>query len=86
MNNDLRIPDIEIVVRAASSDVAVICFWAPLEPHGDWEAVSGITDEHDVVHIRACLQAAIQQINAARWVSLDVLDDDETTEIQDPPF
>lgn len=86
MNHDLRIPDIEIVVRAASSDVAVICFWEPTEVHGDWECMSAVTDGRDVVHIRACLQAAIQNLNAAHWVSLDVLDHDEDAEIQDPPF
>jgi hypothetical protein len=86
MNDALRIPDIEIVVRAATSDVAVICFWEPTEIHGDWECCAAITDKHDVVHIRACLQAAIQQINSSLWVSLDVLGDDETEEIQEPPF
>lgn len=86
MNDDLRIPDIEIVVRAASSDVAVVSFFTGDSPHSDWEVICGITEQSDIVHIRAALQAAIQAINAASWVSLDVLDVAEDAETQDPPF
>jgi len=84
--NEVRLPDIEIVVQAASSDVAVFSFFAGDTPHDNWEVVAGISSNDDVVHIRASLQAAIQTLNDARWISLDELDTRPVEDENAPPF
>jgi hypothetical protein len=80
------IPDIEIVVNAAGSNVALVAFYAPDHPHEDWEIVAGVGEISDLVHLRASLQAAIQALNATDWFTVDELDTGAVPEKNDPPF
>jgi len=84
--NEVRIPDIEIIVRAASSDVCVVALYAGDTPHDEWEVLAGISDHDDVVHIRAALQTAIRSLDATYWLSLDELDSRALEDKDAPPF
>jgi len=86
MSHEVRLPDVEIIVRAASSDVAVICFFAGETPHEEWEVVAGINDHNDAVHIRAALQAAIRSLDATDWRTVDELDTRPMEDENSPPF
>lgn len=71
---EVRIPDVEVLIQAASSDVAMVSFYMPRDPHQDVEIVSTISEPSAIGAIRAVLQMAIQALYTQNWKSLDELD------------
>lgn len=72
--NDVRIPDVEVLIQAAQSDVALLCFFMGRSPHDPVEVVSSIRDIDEVGIVVSLLQDCIKALSAKNWVSLDELD------------
>jgi len=85
-DNDLRIPDVEIVINAAGSDVAVVAFYFPGNPHEQAEIVATITDASARTHLVAVLYQAISIINGEDWFTLAELDTGDVQTKDEPPF
>lgn len=86
MGNDLRIPDIEVIVSAAGSDVAVFCYYTGDDIHSGYEVVCGIPTQGAREAIRAILQDAIEVLNAKDWFTVDELRTQIEEETDEPPF
>lgn len=82
----VRIPDVEVLVSAAGSDVAVVCFYMGKTPHDDVEIVGQIGEYSEVGAVRAILQMAIKAIDAAHRCSLDGMGSDSAEAEGTPPF
>lgn len=91
MNSDerkdlVRLPDIEIIVQAASFQVFTVAFYAGKMPADGFEVVSAIYDMDDKVHLVEVLQTAINQLRLDRWVTMDELDTRSLEDKNSPPF
>lgn len=84
--NDLRIPDIEIIVGCAGDDVAVFGFYLREDVHQGYDVVCALSGKDARAIVRQVLQDAIQALNTADWVTVDELDQDEAAQTEDPPF
>lgn len=73
MKDEIRVPDIEIIVGCAGNDVAVFCFYLREDVHQGYDVVSAVADQDARPVIRQILQDAITAINGADWHSLDEL-------------
>lgn len=86
MEDEVRIPDIEIIVGAAGNDIAVFCFYRREDIHQGYDVVAGVADPDARAVIRAVLQDAITALNLADWFTVDVLREDSVPPQNDPPF
>jgi hypothetical protein len=86
MKDEIRIPDIEIIVGAAGNDIAVVCFFARNDIHQGYEVVSAVSSSGEVPAIRQILQDAITALNTADWHSLDELYQEPVEGDGEPPF
>lgn len=86
MFNEVRIPDVEIIVGAAGNDVAVFCFYSREDIHQGYDIACAIADQDARAVIRQILQDAIQAVNTADWHTLDELHPDTSEETAEPPF
>jgi len=84
--DDLRIPDIEIIVGCAGDDIAVFGFYLREDVHHGYDVVCAVASKDARAIIRQVLQDAIQALNTADWVTVDELDSDEAAETEDPLF
>lgn len=81
----VRIPDVEVFIGAASSEVAVFAFYIPTDPADGYEMVSTISGWDEIGALRSILQACITTLNAEGWLALDELDT-RPVENEEPPF
>jgi len=84
MKHEVRLPDIEVIVRCADWDVAVIAFWGDKDIHKGFHVVTGIDERSNTANVVAALREAIAAIERSDWHSLDELgaaaDEDGTGE------
>jgi len=86
MADEMRIPDIEIVVGASGNDVAVFAFYRREDLHQGYEVVSLVTGKGSLAAVRTCLQDCITAINTADWHDVDVVLTDEDIRVDEAPF
>jgi len=86
MTNEVRIPDVEVIVGASGNDVAVFCFYGRDDIHQGYDVVCAVCDPDARAVVRAVLQDAITALNIADWFTLDELHSDASEETADPPF
>lgn len=86
MGNEIRIPDVEIIVGASGSDIAVWCFYKREDIHQGYEVVCAITDQDARPALRQILQDAIETLNTHDWFTLDSLREGTSEDVADPPF
>lgn len=84
--NDLRIPDIEVIVGAAGNDVAVFCFYRRDDIHQGYDIACAVPNQNALPVVRQILQDCITALNTTTWVTMDVLREDTTPEEGKPPF
>lgn len=84
--NEVRIPDVEIIIQAASSDVAAVCFYFPSDVHGAAEVVTAVSDPSAIPHLVEVLRQAITSLNAQDWFTVDGLDTRPVSDEPDMPF
>lgn len=82
--NGLHLPEIEVTIRAASYDVAVICFWQLEDQPATFDLAVGVSSEAEVAVLVELLQESIKALKSASWYSLDVLDSEEPDKTEDP--
>lgn len=82
--NDVRIPDVEIVVQAAGSDVAAVCFYFSPDVHGAAEVVTAVSQPSAIPHLVEVLRQAVTSLNAQDWYTVDGLDTNPISDEQ--PF
>jgi len=85
-NNDLRLPDIEIRITAAASDVCVIAIFSGYAEGADTEVVTTIPSTVDLKVLRQVLQVAVAALNADDWSDLDELGSGPAQNGKRPPF
>ena len=86
MQNDLRIPDIEVIVNCSSYDVGFFAFYQRLDIHQGYEIVCGVTRKDAIPVVRQILQDAITSLGATDWVTMDELGASEDEKTDEPPF
>jgi len=86
MTNEVRIPDIEIIVGASGNDVACFCFYGREDIHQGYDVVCAVPDQDARAVIRQVLQDAITALNTADWLTLDDLHSDASSTTANPPF
>lgn len=86
MKHEVRIPDIEVVVRAGAFDVAVVAFWREEEQYEGFQVVTGIDNPTSVEPVVAALQKAIEALRESSWKSLAELGAAAGAESDEPPF
>lgn len=86
MNDEVRIPDIEILIGAAGSDVAIFCFYAREDIHQGYDVVCAIGSKNERAPIRQVLQDAIKALDTADWYDVDELHSDAVSQTDEPPF
>jgi hypothetical protein len=84
--HEVRVPDVEIVVRAASFDTLVCALYAGKTPSDGFEMVSTIYDVGDRLHLVEVLQEVIKQLRADDWITMAELDTRTVEDKKDPPF
>jgi len=83
----VRIPDVEVIVSAAESEVGVVAFYFPTNPHEQVEVVAVISEAGAREHLVALLHQAIASFNAEDWYTLSQLDSRSVSDEGDsPPF
>ena len=86
MKDEVRIPDIEIIVGCAGNDVACFCFYKREDIHQGYDVAAAVVDKDARAVVRQILQDAITALNAADWYTLDDLHQDASEETAEPPF
>ena len=86
MENEVRIPDIEIVVGCASDQVAVFAFYMRADVHQGYDILCGIADQDARSVIRQILWDAIKALDNADWFDVDGLRTALDQEMEEPPF
>ncbi len=87
MSHEVRIPDIEVLVNVAGSDMAVVTFYKGPTVHDDFEIVAALSAQSDIPNLVEVLQQAIRALRTTSWESLDELDTRSVSQQTDePPF
>lgn len=86
MFDEIRIPDIEVIVGAAGNDLAVFAFFRRDDIYQGYEILSVIAGKASIAAVRTCLQDAITSLNSADWHTVDSLFEDEDSAANGPPF
>lgn len=84
--DEVRIPDVEIIIQAAASDCAAVCFFFPADVHGKAEVVTAVSDPSAIPHLVEVLRQAITSLNAQDWYTVDGLDTRSVSDEPDIPF
>lgn len=84
--HEVRIPDIEVTVRAASFDCLSVAFYAGKTPHDGFEVVSQIHDMGDRLLVVEVLQTAINELRRNDWITMAELDTRPVENENDLPF
>lgn len=72
--DEVRVPDVEIIIQAAASDTACVCFYFPSDVHGAAEVVTAVSDASAIPHLVEVLRQAITSLNSQDWYTVDGLD------------
>lgn len=83
MDNEVRIPDAEIIVGASGNDIAVVCFYGRDDIHAGYDVVCAIGSTSEVKAVVTLLQDAITSLNNSSWFSVDELDAFEGKKTED---
>lgn len=86
MNDEVRIPDIEVLIGAAGSDVAIFCFYGREDIHQGYDVVCAIGSKNERAAIRQVLQDALKTLDSADWFDVDELHQDASVKTDEPPF
>lgn len=86
MSDEIRIPDIEIIVGCAGDDVACFAFYLREDIHQGYDVVCAVADKEARPVVRQILHDAITSLNTVDWFSLDELHSSTAEETADPPF
>jgi len=73
-NHEVRLPEVEVVIKAAAFDVSVISFFAGRTLHDDFEIVACVEDVANVPRVVEILEECIKVLRVGGWESLDELD------------
>lgn len=73
-NHEVRLPEVEVIVKASAFDVLVVSFYAGRTVHDDFEIVAGIEEVSDVPRVVQILEECIKTLRAGGWQSVDELD------------
>lgn len=84
--DEVRIPDVEIIIQASASDVAAVCFYFAADVHGAAEVVTSVSDPSAIPHLVEVLRQAITSLNAQDWYTVDGLDTRPVSDEQNDPF
>jgi len=71
--DEVRIPDIEIIIGASGNDIAVFCFYSREDIHQGYDVVSGISGKDALPAIRAVLRDALTALDQSDWFTVDEL-------------
>jgi len=86
VNNEIRIPDIEVIIGCAGDDIAVFAFYLRPDIHEGYEVICGVAGKAAREVVRQVLQDAITALNTADWFTLDELHTDTAEKEDEPPF
>lgn len=86
MSNDIRIPDVEIIIGAAGSDIALFCFYAREDIHQGYDVVCALGSKNERAPIKQILQDAIKTLDTTDWHTLDELHEGSAVKTDEPPF
>jgi len=85
-NDEVRIPDVEVLIGAAGYDVAVFCFYKREDVHQGYDVVCALPASNESAVVKQILQDAITALNTANWYTLDELDPPDADREEEPPF
>lgn len=71
--DEVRIPDIEIIVGASGNDIAVFCFYAREDIHQGYDVVAGISGKDALPAVRTVLRDALTALDQSDWFTVDEL-------------
>lgn len=86
MDAVVRVPDIEVAIRVAGSDVSMVCFYKGKRASDHFEIVASVPTIHDVPYLVECLNQSIETLKAGHWKTLDELDTRPIQEKNELPF
>lgn len=86
MSEDVRIPDIEVVVGGADFDVACFCFYGREDIHQGYDIAAAVSDKDARAVVRQILQDCLTALNNATWVPRDVVNQTSASLGGEPPF
>lgn len=86
MPNGLQLPDIEVLVRAAAWDVAVISFWKGETSDDPFDILCGVAGATEAALVVTALQQAIEALRSAHWQPVSSVDDAGAETKSEPPF
>jgi len=86
MNNEIRIPNIEVIVGAAGNDVAVICFYQREDIHDGYDVVAAVGSQNEINAVVQILQDAITALHTKDWYDVDELRSQLDPDVEEPPF
>lgn len=86
MDNEIRIPNVEIIVGAAGNDVAVVCFYERKDIHDGYDVVAAVGSQNEIAAIIQILQDAITALRSKDWYDVDELRARFDPDVEEPPF
>jgi len=73
VRNEIRIPDVQVVVGAAGNDCAVFSFYVRPDIHQGYEVICGVGAASNRSSIRQILQDCLETLRSEDWSSVDDL-------------
>jgi len=73
VDNEVRIPDLEVIIGASGDDLCVFAFYRREDIHDGYEIISCIAGKASRPVVRKVLQDCIEAINTESWYTLEQL-------------
>ena len=86
MNNDVRLPEVEVRVTVGTWDVFVLALYASKDIHAPFEGVAAISKEANRQALVQVLADAIAFVKSDGWLDVDQLDTRPAENEERPPF
>jgi len=86
MPDEVRIPDIEVIVGSSGDDIAVFAFYRREDLHQGYEIVCCLAGKASRGVVRTILQDAITTLDVEDWVTLEQLHSLDDEEVGREPF
>jgi len=86
MEDEVRIPDVEVIVGASSHDVAVFSFYKRGDIHQGYDVVAGVSGQVSRSAVSTILQDCIKTLSSPSWLAVDDLRALADEETKDTPF
>jgi len=86
VDDEIRIPDIEVIVGSAGDDIAIFAFYRRIDIHQGYEVVCVLAGKASRDVVGKVLSDCKETLHTQDWVTLEQLHSVDDEEVDSQPF